>query len=116
MNKVTRNIFRIIISLVFIVVGLSSAIPASCGIIAHPFDIQIYAVTGLAFDIIMFLAGVLGLFRMKRTACIVFAVIIFVGFTVSAVTGLIGGASVPAVIFAAAKALVAWLYIGCVKK
>ncbi len=115
MKKTTRTVFRIVVSLIFIVLGLSSAIPGVMGLISHLPSIELYAILGVAFDIIMFLAGLLGLLRMKRLTCFVFAIIIFIGFAFTAVSGFIANAGILTVCFAAAKALVAWLYIGCVK-
>ena len=115
MKSVKKNIFRVVVSLIFIVIGLSSAIPGALALVGNLANLQFNAAWSVAFDIIMVLAGFLGLLRMKRAACVVFAVIIFIGFAVAAVSGFMANAGIITVAIAAAKAVIAWLYIGCVK-
>lgn len=115
MKAVTRNIFRVVVSLIFIVLGLSSAIPGVLGLVANIANIQFHMIWAVAFDVIMFFAGLLGLLKMKRSTCTVLAVILFIGFAIAAASGFMANAGILTVAFAVAKALVAWLYIGCVK-
>ena len=113
-KSVKKNVFRIIVSIIFIIVGLGSAIPGAIGLLGNIPNLQLYSVLGVAFDVIMVLAGLLGLFKMKRAVCVIFSVIIFIGFASAAVSGVMANAGVITVAIAAAKAVIAWFYIGCV--
>ncbi len=115
MKSTTKNVFRVVVSLIFIVLGLSSAVAALPGLLGDLADLQFHAIWSFAFDVVMFLAGLLGLLKMKRSTCVVFAVIIFIGFAIAAVSGIAANAPILTVAFAAAKAVIAWLFIGCVK-
>jgi hypothetical protein len=116
MKAKSRNLLRVIVSLVFIALGLLSAIPGVLGMVKALPAIHLYTVLAVAFDVVMFLAGMLGLMKMKKSVCVVLSIIIFVGFSVSAVSAILANAGVFDVAFTIAKAIVAWFYIGCVDK
>ena len=114
-RSVKKNVFRIVVSLIFIIVGLSSAIPGAIALAGDLLHLQFHSALSVAFDVVMVLAGILGLLKMKRAACVVFSVIIFVGFAVATVSGVMANAGVITVAITAAKAVIAWFYIGCVR-
>ena len=114
MKAKSRNLLKIIVSLVFIFLGLASAIPGVLGVLKALPSIQLYAVLAVAFDVIMFFAGLLGLMRMKKSVCIVLSVILFVGFAISAVSAVFANAPILDVALAIVKAVVAWFYVGCI--
>ena len=116
MKSATRNILRVIVSIVFIALGLLSAIPGVLNIIKMLPAINLYSILAVAFDVVMFFAGLLGLLRMKKAVCVVLSVILFLGFAVSAVSAILANAQIFDIIFMAAKAVVAWFYIGCIDK
>ena len=116
MKAKSRNLMRVIVSLVFIGLGLLSAIPGVIGILKALPAIHLYAVIAVAFDVVMFFAGLLGLMKMKKQVCIVLSIIIFVGFSVSAVSAILANAGIFDVAFTIAKAVIAWFYIGCIDK
>ena len=114
MTAKQKNLYRIVVSLVFIVLGLASGIPALIGIIKGLPSIHLYAVIGLAVDVVMFFAGLLGLLKTNKSVCIMLSTILFVGYAVSAVLSIIDNASFWDVAFAILKAVAAWFYIGCI--
>ncbi len=116
MKSSSRNLLRIIVSVVFIALGLASAIPGVIGILKALPAIHLYVILAVAFDVVMFLAGLLGLMKMKKSVCVVLSVILFVGFAVSAVSAIFANAPILDVVFAIVKAVIAWFYIGCVDK
>ena len=114
MKAKSRNLLRIIVSVVFIGLGLLSSIPGVIGIVKALPAIHLYTVLAVAFDVVMFLAGLLGLMKMKKQVCIVLSIILFVGFAVSAVSAILANAGIFDVAFTIAKAVIAWFYIGCI--
>ena len=115
MRSATKNVFRVVVSLVFIVLGLTSAVASLPSLLAGLASLEFHVAWGFAFDVIMFFAGLLGLLKLKRATCTVLAVILFIGFLIAAISSVLAVASLPTVVFSAAKAVIAWLFIGCVK-
>lgn len=115
MKSKTKKVFRVVVSLIFIILGLTSAISSIPALLSGLVNLQFHVIWGFAFDVIMFFAGLLGLLRLKRSTCTVLAVILFIGFAIAAASSIVANAPIFTVIFAAAKAVIAWLFIGCVK-
>ena len=114
MTAKSRNVFRIVVSIIFIVLGLASGIPALLNLIGNLTSIQFHTVWSLAFDAVMFFAGLLGFLKTNKQVCIILSFVIFIGFAVGAITAIIANAGIWDVAFAIAKAVIAWLYIGCI--
>jgi hypothetical protein len=106
MKKATTNVLRILISIVYIVWGIYSPISAIQVIIA----LNLPAIVSAAVGILMLLAGIFGLFGLKRGKCKAFGVVIFVFAIVSLVLAL-PIISVNSIV----TAILAWLFILCIK-
>ena len=107
MNKSTKNILRIVISILYIIWGIAAPITAINAILA--FDIA--AIIGAAVGILMLLAGIFSLLGIKSEKCKLFGLVIFAGAAVSFVLSLIGGTFAWGSIVSAA---LAWLFIICI--
>ncbi len=106
MGKTTRNLGRIIISILYIIWGLTAPLTAINAILA----LDIGAILSASVGVIMLLAGVFGLLKIKPATRRIFGVIIFVLAAVSFVTSLAGGGFAWQPLL---SALLAWLYIVC---
>ncbi len=106
MKSGTKNVFRILISLVYIIWGIYSPIEAFAAVVA----LNVGAMISAGVGILTLLAGIFGLFGMKKEKCRVFGIIICVLSIVGIVVAL-PGINVSAII----NALLAWLFILCLK-
>ena len=99
-----KKVIHVIISLLYIIWGIGAPLTALNAILDLNVPMLLTAVTG----IIMLLAGIFGLFRIKPLKRRIFGIIIFVLAAASAVTSLMGGhlAWQPII-----QALMAWAYI-----
>ncbi len=104
MKKGTKNVLRIIISIVYILWGIYSPISAIQAVLA----LNVSAMISAAVGILMLLAGIFGLIGMKKIKCRVFGIIIFVFSLVAVVTAL-PTLSVNSIV----TALLSWLFIVC---
>lgn len=119
MDKKTSNIFRIVVAIIFLVFGIIGVYNGVIGLlnaISKGFAISFGGVFKLAINGAMLIAGLLALLRCNKNVCIILSVILFIGFAVDAVTGLINNAGVLNVIFSAAEAVCSFLFIGCVDR
>ncbi len=107
MKKSTKNVFKILISIVYIIWGIYSPIEAFAAIV----DLSIPAMISAGVGILTLLAGIFGLFGMKKDKCRIFGVIIFIFSLVSVAVSLM---SPPVNFTSIITALLAWLYIVCV--
>ena len=108
MKSGTKNVLRVVISLVYIIWGILSPITAIKAIIA----LDIGAIASAAVGVLTLLAGIFGLIGVKREKCRLFGIIIFVASLVAVVLSIVGGGfSVQSVI----TAILAWLFIACLK-
>lgn len=98
-----KKIVHVIISLLYIIWGIGAPLSAINAII----DLNVAALISAAVGIIMLLAGICGLFRIKPIKRRIFGVIIFIGAALSVVASLKTGIAWPSVI----QAVLAWLYI-----
>ena len=107
MNKATKSVLRIIISIVYIIWGIMSPLTAIKAIIA----LDLGAILSATVGVLMLLAGIFGLIGIKRSKCRVFGVIVFVFALISAVTTIVSQTfSWQAIL----TALIGWLFIVCV--
>ena len=107
MKKSTKNILRVVISILYIIWGITAPLTAIKAILA--FDLS--AIIGAAVGILMLLAGIFALMGIKSAKCKLFGAIIFVGAVASFVLSLIGGGFAWGQII---SAVLAWLFITCV--
>ena len=105
MKKGTKTVFRIIISIIYIIWGLYSPISAIEAIL----ELDVPAIILATVGVLMLLAGIFGLVGMKKIKCRVFGIIIFVFAVVAVVTALPTISVEPIV-----TALLAWLFIVCI--
>lgn len=105
MKKTTKNVLRIIVSIIYILWGLYSPIQAFEAVLALNVSAMITAGVG----ILMLLAGIFGLIGMKKIKCRVFGIIIFV-FAIVGVISALPTLNVNPII----TALLAWLFIVCI--
>jgi hypothetical protein len=105
MKRSTRNIFKIIISLLYILWGIYAPVQAFEAVLAFDIGALISAGVGL----MMLLAGIFGLIGLKRLKCKIFGVVIFIIAAVGVVTALpvLNWSSI-------VSAILAWLFIICV--
>ncbi len=106
MKKETKNVVRVILSILYIIWGIAAPLSLIKAIIA--FDLA--AILGLVGGVLMLLAGVLGLLKVKVSLCRSFGVIIFLINGVSFVLTLLGGGFNLTTLV---SALLAWLFIVC---
>jgi hypothetical protein len=107
MKKGTKNVFRVIISIIYIIWGIMSPITAIQAIIA----LNIPAIISAAVGVLMLLAGIFGLFGLKKSSCRAFGIVIFVFSLVAVVTAILGAGGIVNPII---TALLAWLFIACI--
>ena len=105
MKKATKKIFKIIISIIYIIWGIWSPISAFEAALA----LDIPALISAGVGVLMLLAGIFGLLGLKKLKCRVFGIIIFVFSLVGVVTAL------PAInVNTLVTALLSWLFIVCI--
>lgn len=104
MKKKTKNILRVIISIIYIVWGFYAPLSALKAVIA----LDVGAIASAAVGVLMLFAGIFGLFGLKKTKCRVFGIIIFVCSLASVILAL-PSISASAII----TAVLAWLFIIC---
>ncbi len=105
MKKGTKNVLRIVISIVYIIWGIYSPVSAIQAILA----LNIPAIVSAAVGVLMLLAGIFGLFGLKRGKCRAFGIVIFIAAIVSVILAL------PAIsVNSIVTAILAWLFIVCV--
>lgn len=106
MKSGTKNVLRVVISIVYIIWGIYSPIQAIRAVV----DLNAAAIISAAVGIVMLIAGIFGLFGMKKEKCRVFGIIIFVFALVSVVVSLLSASiNVNSII----TAVLAWLFIAC---
>ena len=105
MKKNTKNVLKVIISLIYIIWGIYSPIQAFEAVVA----LNVSAMISAGVGILTLLAGIFGLFGMKKDKCRVFGVIIFIFSLVGVITAL-PGLNISSMI----TAVLAWLFIVCV--
>ena len=105
MKKGTKNVLKVLISIVYIVWGLFSPLTAIDAIIS----LNVGAIAAAAVGVLTLLAGVFGLMGIKKNKCRVFGVILFVLSFVAVVLAL------PAINWRSiVTAVLAWLFIACI--
>lgn len=104
MKKKTKNVLRVIISIIYIIWGFYAPLSALKAIIA----LDIGAIASATVGVLMLLAGIFGLFGLKKTKCRVFGIIIFVCSLVAVILALpsLNASSI-------ITAVLAWLFIIC---
>lgn len=100
-----KKIVHIIISVLYIIWGIGAPLTALNAIL----DLNVGALIGALTGIIMLLAGIFGLFRIKPLKRRIFGFIIFVLAVAGVITSLVGGGSLnwQGIV----QAILAWLYI-----
>ena len=101
-----KKITRILISIIFIALGVDSVIRAFESLLA----LDIGGVLACALGIMMFATGIMGLLKVQITVCRVLGVIICILSTISFAMALAGGSFAT---LALVEALLAWLYFDC---
>lgn len=105
MKSGTKNIVRIVISILYIIWGVAAPLTALDAIIAF----NISALIGAVGGILMLLGGIFALFKMKTNLCRTFGIIIFLVNAVAFVLSIFSGISWSPLV----SALLAWLFIIC---
>ena len=104
MKSGTKQVLKVLISIVYIVWGLFSPISAFQAVLA----LDIGAIAAAAVGILMLLAGIFGIAGVKKSKCRIFGVVIFIFSAVAVVLAL------PALSWRAIiTAVLAWLFIVC---
>ena len=104
MKKGTKNVLRIVISIVYIIWGIWSPLSAIGAILT----LNPAALVSAAVGVVTLLAGILGIANVKKSVCKTFGVIIFV-LSIIAVVMALPSISVNSII----NAILAWLFIIC---
>ena len=105
MKKGTKNVLRVIISLVYIIWGIWSPVSAFDAVVA----LDVGAMISAGVGILTLLAGIFGLLGIKKIKCRIFGIVIFVLSVVGVVFAL-PAISVNSII----NAILAWLFIACI--
>ena len=110
MKKSVKKIVHVIISLVYIVWGIGAPLSFVKNLANLNFDsiLSIGTLLSVATGVIMFIAGLLGLLRLRPIYRRMLGIIIFILAAASAVTSLAGGHLAWQAIL---RAVMAWLYI-----
>ena len=104
MKRTTKTVFKIIISIIYIIWGIYSPIQVFNAVLA----LDVGAMLSAGVGVLTLFAGIFGLLGMRKLRCRVFGIVIFV---VSAV-GVI--AALPAInTTSIITAVLAWLFILC---
>ncbi len=106
MKKSTKNVLKVLISIIYIVWGIYSPIEAFTAVLA----LSVPAMISAGVGILTLLAGVFGLFGMEKDKCRTFGIIICIFSLIGVVTA-IPTLNITSII----TALLAWLFIVCVK-
>ena len=105
MKKTTKNVLRIVISIVYILWGISAPLTALRAIL----DLDIGAIASATVGVLTLLAGIFGLIGIKRIKCRVFGIIIFVCSLVALAMSLPSGLAWQPIV----TAILSWLFIIC---
>ena len=106
MKQSTKNVFKVLISIVYIIWGILSPLAALGAVLT----LNIPAMISAAVGILTLLAGILGLFGLKKDKCRIFGIIIFIFSLIGVVVAL------PAInLSSIITALLAWLFVLCVQ-
>lgn len=105
MKKATKNVLKIIISILYILWGIYSPIQAFNAVLA----LDVGAMISAGVGILMLLAGIFGLIGMKKLKCRIFGIII----CVFSIVGVV--AALPALNWSSiVTAILSWLFIVCI--
>ncbi len=108
MKNSTKNVLKIIISIIYIIWGIYAPIQAFGAIVTLDLPAMMSATVG----VLTLLAGIFGLFGMKKKKCRIFGAVIFVFSLISVAVSLMSQSiSITSII----NALLAWLFIVCVQ-
>ncbi len=102
---------RIVISIIYILLGVSSVLAAWDFIVSLDFSMPVYELISTAVGVLMFIAGIMGLAKVKPAVCHLCGVIIFVASAASVVLSFLRGAYSD---MSLVQALLAWLFIVCI--
>ena len=105
MKKESKNIFRVLISILYIIWGIAAPLTVLKALV----ELNVNAILSASVGVLMLLAGIFGLFGLKKGACRAFGIVIFVLAVVSIVTALPAIAAQSIV-----SAILAWLFIICI--
>jgi len=105
-NNSTKNVLKVLISIVYIAWGIYAPIEAFGALVA----LNVPAMISAAVGVLTLLAGIFGLFGLEKGKCRIFGIIIFVFSLIGVVT------AIPALnISSIITAILAWLFIVCVQ-
>lgn len=110
MKKTTKKIIHVIISLIYIVWGIGAPLSLLRNMASLNLEaiFNLGTILSLATGLLMLIAGILGLLRLRPIHRRLLGIIIFVLAAASAVTSLMGGHIAWQAIL---QAVMAWLYI-----
>ena len=110
MKKTTKKIIHVIISLIYIVWGIGAPLSLLRNMASLNLEaiFNLGTILSLATGLLMLIAGILGLLRLRPIHRRLLGIIIFVLAAASAVTSLMGGHIAWQAIL---QAIMAWLYI-----
>ena len=107
LNKKTKNVLKVLISIIYIIWGIYSPIQAFTAVVSH----NIGAIISASVGVLTLVAGIFGLFGMKKDKCRIFGIIICVFSLIGVVT------SIPAFpninVSSLITAILSWLFIVC---
>lgn len=106
-KSTTKNIFRVIISIIYIIWGIYSPLSIIKAVLA----LDVGAIIVASVGVITLLAGIFGLIGIKKNKCRAFGIVIMVLSIISIIYSIpMGGISVNSII----NAVLAWLFISCI--
>ena len=102
---------RIVISIIYILLGISSVLSAWDSIVSLDFSMPVYELISTIVGVLMFFSGIMGLAKVKGAVCHLCGVIIFVASATAVVISFMrGGYNEMSLV----QALLAWLFIVCI--
>lgn len=102
-----NNVIRVVISIIYIALGIGSVFSALSALLA----LDLIGILTSAVGVIMFLAGLFGLLKVRTAICRTFGIIIFIAAGFTFVWSLIKGNFQ---IMPLVQALLAWLFIAVI--
>lgn len=106
MKKGTKNVVKIIVSLLYIIWGITAPISAFTALLS----LDIGAIIGAAVGVLMLLAGIFALIGIKSAKCKILGIVIFIFAALGFVYSLMGGYLDWRNLI---SAVLAWLFIIC---
>ena len=109
MKKSTKNLLRIVISIVYIIWGITSPLTLLQSVLA----LNLSAILSAAVGVVTLLAGIFGLLGIKKARARIFGIVILV-LAILSIVSAVASFSLGALVQPIVSAILAWLFITCI--